>query len=465
MEFLAIERESAPKASTIEQYLDAQTLGFPVLSYVALTICICALDASASRLDSLVARNCALQEFSPAAADTVWSQTALFAMLSSVGRLLGLLIALLVADRMGRRPLALLGIGVASFFAIASAFSWSWTSFLVIRAVVDVGTACAILPALHITAEILPTKDRSRVLSVVAVASFAVGPLLTDVLAAVVLGTFGWRKLLLIIGVASVCVFVIAYYSLFESPRFLLGVGKTTEAEIVVQKLIASSIKPDLSLSTAYEGGSMTDLFGPSLWQSTRGLLLIYAGTGFCLSAQLRLLNQSDEMVGSHSCTFTQGIALILTSAFALTVTFAVATLMPDHASRRNNTSAKLFAAAAVCQGALLVESTFQGPLLILSTGFALSAFGLIWAHTAEVIYTDVRTRGHCLFQMLFVVGQAASTFWTEDEASLSFTLAAIAMLTLVSPETQGTLDSRLRSLKNRSLDEHEEELHGLLFR
>ena len=151
------------------------------------------------------------------------------------GAVLGALYFGRLADRLGRKRLFLITLAVYLVATVASAFSWSFASFLVFRFFTGVGIGGEYAAINSAIDELIPARIRGRV-SLAINGSFWVGAALGAGLTVVVLDPrlfgpdVGWR---VAFGLGAVLGFAILLVrrDLPESPRWLITHGHTDVAE------------------------------------------------------------------------------------------------------------------------------------------------------------------------------------------------------------------------------------------
>lgn len=137
-----------------------------------------------------------------------------------VGMALGSVLAGLIADRVGRKPVL-----IGSIFLFGSAtfligFATDVTSIAVIRFFAGLGIGAALPAATTLTAEFTPTRFRTIAVTT-AIVCYPLGGMLAGLVAGQVLPTQGWRIFFFIGGVMPIAYAVILIFLLRESPKYL----------------------------------------------------------------------------------------------------------------------------------------------------------------------------------------------------------------------------------------------------
>jgi len=470
MEFMQID---SPTKHTVEQILDTAGMGWGTFTLCLLALVICSLDSSEIRLNGILL-DCTLSLEWPG---NRVAQRLLFCYVYTMGQMVGLLITLVLADKHGRRAFVLAGLALIAFFGGISAISWSFPVLVFSRVLAGLGAGLCLLPSYHILTEILPSKDRNKILTLVAAGSFTGGPLLVDSAAILTLGLYGWRKLFILMVMGVSITFVVAHYTLVESPRVLLNINRPSDAELILQKLVVMNMGENgktvfapnsLIPPSSTEYGTLKDVFGSSLWQPTRSLLCIFTAIGFFLFVTIEDLN---DVLG---CSFRLSN---LASSFSIFSFTCLLTFLLRDSSVKSTTL--LFLTSCILQVILFASKSFNilGKLLsnfvlIISAACSFAGFSLTWSYTAELYPSEIRGQAHSLLQFLFILGQTGAFLYYKKDGNDSavqeiIVLGSIAVATIFAwqlPQSD-TRRNRGGGKLSRSTDENEEELHGLLFR
>ena len=171
------------------------------------------------------------------------------------GTVLGSVFGGIPGDRWGRRTaLKLLGV-LYVISALGSGFAWDWPSLLIFRVIggLAIGGSSVIGP-MYI-AEIAPAALRGRMASLqqlaIVIGIFATGLINELILTAAGgvstntfwLGLAAWQWMFLLMVIPAV-VYAVLALRLPESPRFLIGVGKTEKATAVLASIYIDDVVP-----------------------------------------------------------------------------------------------------------------------------------------------------------------------------------------------------------------------------
>jgi len=166
-----------------------------------------------------------------------FGQTSIMLMSAGIGAMLGALASGFLADRFGRKPLAVAGVLVCgmSSGAIALIPEDGWILFAILRFFVGFGLAAGAAAAVPAIVEFAPTRHRTLVASLVVV-PVAFGVLSASVTASYLLPLVGWRGLAAI-GFLPIILAVLTAIVMPESPRWLISKGRVRQAQTSIRKL------------------------------------------------------------------------------------------------------------------------------------------------------------------------------------------------------------------------------------
>jgi len=125
------------------------------------------------------------------------------------------------ADRLGRRPIVLLSVTVASLGMVGSAAAPGFGALLALRILTGIGIGGTIASTAVLVSEYAPDRWRSVALAVYAT-GYSVGATIGGALTALAIPSFGWRSAFTIGAALSLALLPIAWLRLPESMDFLL---------------------------------------------------------------------------------------------------------------------------------------------------------------------------------------------------------------------------------------------------
>jgi putative MFS transporter len=157
-----------------------------------------------------------------------------------VGMFLGALLLGRLADRFGRRGAFLLNLGWYSVFSLLGAFSPGPAMLLITRFFAGVGLGAEPPLADTYLTDLVPARHRGRYISIAYTLAFCgvpvVGFLARGLTDAEIFGIPGWRWMFVLGALGAAVVFTLRH-GLPESPRWLQAMGRTEEAEKIVDGL------------------------------------------------------------------------------------------------------------------------------------------------------------------------------------------------------------------------------------
>jgi MFS transporter, putative metabolite:H+ symporter len=162
-------------------------------------------------------------------------QNALFISMTFVGMMLGSLATGFLGDRFGRRFTYQFNLLVFGLASLAAAFAPSMIILIACRFVMGFGLGAENVVGYSTMTEFVPAKTRGKWLGLMAVC-VVTGLPVALLLASVVVPAFGWRAMFILGGIGAIIVWYLRK-NLPESPRWLEAVGRTEEAEALMQSI------------------------------------------------------------------------------------------------------------------------------------------------------------------------------------------------------------------------------------
>ncbi|SFP72874.1 MFS transporter, putative metabolite:H+ symporter [Amycolatopsis arida] len=163
-----------------------------------------------------------------------------------LGQAIGAVVFGLISERLGRKRVFVLALGLLGLMAAGSAVAWDGWSLGTARFVQGLGLGAEVPVAAALLNEFVHGRARGRVLMLYKLL-FPAGTLAASLVGALLLATLpptqSWR-VLFAIGALPVLVAVLAAWRLPESPRFLVRRGRTEEAERIVAEMERSAGVP-----------------------------------------------------------------------------------------------------------------------------------------------------------------------------------------------------------------------------
>jgi len=197
-------------------------------------------------------------------------QSAQFVSVTFLGMMLGSFLTGFLGDRYGRRFTYQANLAIFGLASVASAFVPSMHVLILLRGIMGLGLGAEIVVGFSTLTEFVPPQARGRwlgVLSVTVVSSLPISALAATLL----IPRFGWRVMFVLGGLGALIVWYLRK-SLPESPRWLESVGKTKEADAILQaierevSLRHGPLPPPAQLASAPPSRSLASLLSPVLF-------------------------------------------------------------------------------------------------------------------------------------------------------------------------------------------------------
>ena len=345
-----------------------------------------------------------------------WSTLELNSLFMSVtfaGLTVGAAMAGWLSDRFGRRFAYQFNLAIFGSMALLSAFAPSMEWLIVIRAVMAVGMGAEYVMGYGLITEFVPPKQRGRYIGWFAVFA-GVGVFVTAMAGLLVIPTLGWRAMFIIGGVGTLWVWW-ERRKLPESPRWLEMVGRSEEAEAVMQSIEreaaqAGPLPPVTVVSTPVPRKvSVAVLFSRPVIRRT---FLAIVASVTCLFGSYTMTGWMPTFLVSQGLTITKSLAYntIMMAGFA--VGSLIVVLIADRLGRR--WGIVVFGIACAVLGSIYPFLTAPG--LIMLCGFLLTAGASVFltlgsGAAPELFPTEYRFRGSGVAQMVGRAGLIASPF------------------------------------------------------
>jgi putative MFS transporter len=325
-------------------------------------------------------------------------QAAAFMSMTFLGMLIGAAMAGYVGDRFGRRYSYQFNLALFGFASIAAVFSPSMTFLIACRFIMGVGLGAELVVAAGTLGEFIPPSHRGRWGAVLG-AIIGSGLLVATSVGYLVIPNLGWRYMFAIAGVGALAIWVMRK-SMPESPRWLESVGRTDEAERVLQEIEAEITAdkgalppPAETVSAAPVHAPLSHLFSPEM----RGRLAAATMTAIAINVSVYgFVAWLPTFLVGKGQTMVQSLGFTTLMSFGSIAGSLVAVAIADKVSRR----ASLIGAGLLILlfGALYPNA--DGPVALAVTGFLLvssiyllTAIGL-FLYVPEMFPTAYRLRG-----------------------------------------------------------------------
>ncbi|PFP22599.1 MFS transporter [Bacillus sp. AFS073361] len=156
-----------------------------------------------------------------------------------LGQALGAVIFGWLAERFGRTFSAKWTILLMSIMSIACVFAGNFHVLLLFRFIQGIGVGGEVPVAATYINELSRAHGRGRFFMLYEMI-FPFGLMLTSQIGAFIVPSFGWKWMFLIGGIGGFIVFLL-FFTLRESPRWLISKGRYDEAERIIEELEAST--------------------------------------------------------------------------------------------------------------------------------------------------------------------------------------------------------------------------------
>ncbi|HEY2694290.1 MAG TPA: MFS transporter [Pseudonocardiaceae bacterium] len=211
------------------------------------------------------------------------SSAALKPLLASafVGAFVGAITLGRLADRLGRRNAFLFTLSVYSVFTLIGAFSTNIWMLVICRFIAGIGIGGELPLADAYLADLLPARWRGAATAWAYTVGFCgvpvAGFLARGLAGAAPLGLAGWRWLFIIGGVGAIIVWLLRA-GLPESPRWLVAVGRSDEAERIVRRFEdqAGGDLPEPEVSAVPQGHVSVGMLLRPPWRRRTVMLYIF---------------------------------------------------------------------------------------------------------------------------------------------------------------------------------------------
>jgi MFS transporter, putative metabolite:H+ symporter len=322
-------------------------------------------------------------------------QNALFISVTFVGMMLGSFGTGFLGDRYGRRftyQFNLLLFGLAS---LAAAFAPDMMILIGCRFLMGVGLGAENVVGYSTMTEFVPARSRGKYLGLMAVC-VVTGLPVALLVASIVVPMFGWRAMFVLGGIGALIVWYLRK-SLPESPRWLEAVGRSEEAEALMQSIereaaqgqplpapaAPSTVKVSSDLATLFTAPLLSRMIVGSVCLITINTLLY----GFVTWLPVFFIKQGLSIATSF------GYSLLM--ALGAPIGSAIGALTADRWGRKPT----IIGASLISVVLGILYPLISDPVLLPAVGFALTVpiyvlvallFGI---YIPELFPTEVRLR------------------------------------------------------------------------
>ena len=163
------------------------------------------------------------------------AQNAQFVSVTFLGMMLGSFLTGFLGDRYGRRFTYQANLAIFGLASIASAFAPSMNALILLRGLMGLGLGAEIVAGFSTMTEFVPPQARGKWVG--ALSAFVVISLpITALASTLLIPHFGWRIMFVLGGLGALVVWYLRK-ALPESPRWLESIGRSEEAEAILQRI------------------------------------------------------------------------------------------------------------------------------------------------------------------------------------------------------------------------------------
>jgi len=351
----------------------------------------------------------------------IWSldgaQLGLIGSATPIGVLVGALLAGYMGDRFGRKTVMCWALALYCVMTLVAAFSTNFTVFIIARVLAGVGTGAESVIIAPFLSEFIPPKKRGWFVGSLA-GFFSFGFVGAALLGRFIVPEFedGWRYAQMI---TALPILMLLWWrrSLPESPRFLLGKGRTEEARVVVETLekqvMAATGKPlppvpetvpeepVSSVSTESPGllSSLAMMFNPAMRRQTTVIWVIWFVVTFCYYGFFAWI---PSLLVARGFTVTRSFEFSIIIYLAQIPGYFSAAVCSDWLDRKRTIA--LYLVGSTISAWCLSQAGSTGAIVaaaaILSF-FLNGCYAGLYAYTPESFPTSIRATG-CGFASAF---------------------------------------------------------------
>ncbi|CAL8399272.1 unnamed protein product [Arctogadus glacialis] len=312
-----------------------------------------------------------------------------------VGLLLGGLVFGAMADRFGRRYVALLSLFLQLLFGVASAFSPHIYVYIALRFVVGAAVSGVWINSYVIGVEWTCTSKRGFV-SISSLSFFSVGLIMMSGVAYFVRD---WRNLHLVFSSPLILLLLAGYWLMPESARWLLTQGRVKEAQKevlraarvngrTISEAMLSQLEDDLETKNVSKSTGMLDIFREPYLRK-RVLVMSFMWFGVNMVYYGFSLNVGSFGVDIYLTQFIFGLVDIPACIGSA--------VLIEHFGRKKCQAVSMFFTGSACILMLAIPNDFiVATTVVASLGKfgSNAAYSVIYVYTAEIYPTTVRQSG-----------------------------------------------------------------------
>lgn len=307
--------------------------------------------------------------------------------LTNLGMLAGALIAGLLTDRIGRRPILLAGVTIFSLASTAAALAPTVAIFATVRFAAGFGLGGLLPICIALTMDFAPAHRRHAAVTFLMTAHQA-GGALAAALAMTMVDTLGWRSVYWL-GALPLLLIPVVWLLLPESITYLLSSGRTERATALATKYAVPLTVYAPEPQARQQHGSARALFGPTVRRNTA---LLWAASFFGLLLVYGVNTWLPTMMRGHGYNLGSAISFLLVINLGGIAGMLIAGPLADRLGARRVTIAWFaLTALGVATLALHLPLVATYAMVFCTGGFLFSAQTLIYAATGARYPASVR--------------------------------------------------------------------------
>lgn len=281
-----------------------------------------------------------------------------------VGQMLGAVGFGWIAEKYGRRTSLRWSVAVISLFSLACAFSWNYMSFLVFRTIQGLGLGGEVPVGATYMNEVSAARFRGRIVLLLQ-AAFAIGIVFTSLISIWIVPNLGWQWMFYI-GALPAILALLLRQLMPESPRWLAGKGRLSEADTVLDKIEAEVTKDGKTLLPALPAQI------PPIEVKTTNLASLFEG---------QYLGRTIVLWSLMFCTSVVGYGLLTW----MPTIYRTVLKVPVSEALQYGLSASVASLLGVLLGAFLIDRIGRRPIFLLGFFGSAAALTALWWVSLQV--------------------------------------------------------------------------------
>ncbi|TRY71167.1 hypothetical protein TCAL_02376 [Tigriopus californicus] len=310
------------------------------------------------------------------------------------GMMIGVFVAGILSDKFGRKRVLITSVLGFSVAGVLSSFSTSYGIFLLCRFFVAAGSSGILIIIMAYLLEMVGGKW-TTILGMGVQFFWVLGWLILGVLAYFIRD---WRQLTFVTSISGLLV-IILHWVMPESPRWLLSIGRSDEAEQIIRRIARTntielsedwSLQPQIKSKDEgqFEEKSITELFK---YPQLRAKTLILLVNWFSNSATYYALTlNSAALYGNIFVNF-------LVNGFMEIPAYSISIALLLMSGRRVPYALCILMGGVSLLGVICIPSSYERATQVVAISgkfFITISFGVIYLYSSEMFPTVLRTSG-----------------------------------------------------------------------